>query len=307
MFVNKNNLSYYIEILRPSYWFKNFVVYLGGLASIFYHKPESDMWFLFSRLSFAFILACLISSVNYIVNGLADEKTDSFHPLKGKRAIPNQRVSKRFLYGIMFFLLLTSSALALIVFGQKVFQFLFLLFLAGLLYNLKPIRLKDRFVLDVISESVNNPLRILIGWFAVRESFIFPPLSFLFLFWTSGAILMSTKRYAELKFLSEKFPKAIPFHYRNSYRYYRLGNIFLITILYFLLTLCLFGYFAIIYKPRLLLALPLLLFLFIWLVVLMEDEKGLLKEPENLFFKKPLFSLAAGLILLILIVLLSSW
>jgi hypothetical protein len=34
----------------------------------------------------------------------------------------------------------------------------------GIFYNVRPMRTKDRAYLDVISESINNPLRLMIGW-----------------------------------------------------------------------------------------------------------------------------------------------
>ena len=48
----------------------------------------------------------------------------------------------------------------------------------GVLYNVRPIRAKDRAFLDVIVESVNNPLRFLFGWFAVTPH-VAPPVSIL--------------------------------------------------------------------------------------------------------------------------------
>ena len=44
----------------------------------------------------------------------------------------------------------------------------------GILYNVKPVRTKDIPVLDVLSESVNNAIRLLTGWFAVTGVFLSP-------------------------------------------------------------------------------------------------------------------------------------
>ena len=51
----------------------------------------------------------------------------------------------------------------------------FLLFM-GLIYNVPPIRSKERPYLDVLSESINNPIRLLLGWFVVTEREL-PPAS----------------------------------------------------------------------------------------------------------------------------------
>jgi decaprenyl-phosphate phosphoribosyltransferase len=73
------------------------------------------------------------------------------------------------------------------------------LLVMGLLYNIKPIRTKELAYLDVISESINNPIRFVIGWYAMSV-FFFPPASFLVAFWAFGAFLMACKRLAEYRF-----------------------------------------------------------------------------------------------------------
>jgi hypothetical protein len=39
------------------------------------------------------------------------------------------------------------------------------LWVMGVVYNVKPIRSKELPYLDVLSESINNPIRLLLGWF----------------------------------------------------------------------------------------------------------------------------------------------
>ena len=48
----------------------------------------------------------------------------------------------------------------------------------GILYNVEPIRTKDRAYVDVLSESINNPLRFLLGWSAIVSD-VLPPSSVL--------------------------------------------------------------------------------------------------------------------------------
>ena len=50
-----------------------------------------------------------------------------------------------------------------------------------MLYNLKPLRLKDVFLIDVILESANNPLRFLMGWSVLLPEF-YPPSSIILFF-----------------------------------------------------------------------------------------------------------------------------
>jgi hypothetical protein len=46
----------------------------------------------------------------------------------------------------------------------------------GIIYNIKPLRSKDRPYVDVLTESVNSPLRLMIGWAMVDPSTL-PPLA----------------------------------------------------------------------------------------------------------------------------------
>lgn len=66
------------------------------------------------------------------------------------------------------------------------------LWVMGLVYNVEPLRTKDIPVLDVLSESVNNAIRLLAGWFMVSGDTL-PPLSLIAGYWMGGAFLMGIK------------------------------------------------------------------------------------------------------------------
>ena len=61
-----------------------------------------------------------------------------------------------------------------------------------------PIRTKEWAYVDVLSESINNPIRLLLGWFALVTSHV-PPASLAISYWMAGAFLMAVKRYAEYR------------------------------------------------------------------------------------------------------------
>ena len=44
--------------------------------------------------------------------------------------------------------------------------------LQKIIYNNEPIRFKDITYIDVLTESVNNPIRLLLGWFMIDSSTI---------------------------------------------------------------------------------------------------------------------------------------
>jgi hypothetical protein len=70
--------------------------------------------------------------------------------------------------------------------------------------------------LDVLSEAVNNPLRMLAGWFIVGTAAI-PPASLLMSYWMVGCYFMAIKRYAELRSIVD-LVQAVA--YRKSFAFY---------------------------------------------------------------------------------------
>ncbi|OGK09773.1 hypothetical protein A2767_05805 [Candidatus Roizmanbacteria bacterium RIFCSPHIGHO2_01_FULL_35_10] len=201
----------YLKILRIPHWPKNFVVLLGLLFAM--SKPV-----LYPDLHIPFViilsvtLACLISSSNYIINQIVDSESDKHHPVKKFRPIPKGEISKK--NSLIFTFLIFFISMLLSLFYIKTYTSLSLLgfFLAGIIYNVPPIRLKDKAYVDVISESVNNPLRFLIGWYTISNAT--PSIPFLLFLWSSGASLMSIKRFFELRSLN--VINAI--NYRKSYK-----------------------------------------------------------------------------------------
>ena len=75
--------------------------------------------------------------------------------------------------------------------------------LMGLIYNVPPIRAKEIPYIDVLCESINNPIRLFLGWSAI-STIIAPPTSLLICYWFGGAFLMSMKRYSEFKMINDK-------------------------------------------------------------------------------------------------------
>lgn len=295
------NIRDYIQILRPGHWFKNVVVFFGAIGAIVFFKISAPFHITIFKTILATLLACLISSVNYTINDITDEKGDAKHPIKKDRLVPSKQVSKKLLFINALFLFSFSIILAFVTFGREVVFMLLSLFAAGIFYNIKPFRLKDLPVLDVVAESINNPIRILIGWFAIATSAPIPPLPFLLLFWTAGAALMSAKRYAELMFFIHNHKKSQLVSYRNSFKTYTPRGVFFMVLTYLTLTMFFFIQFAQQFKQSLLMAtLPIAIF-FVWFVKILKEDDNFFREPERIFAKKPYFSLSAMIILLLLI------
>src|SRR5690606_10326341 len=117
------------------------------------------------------------------------------------------------------------------------------LLLMGLVYNVPPVRTKDRPYVDVLSESINNPIRLVLGWAAV-STIAMPPVSILISYWMGGAFLMGIKRYAEYRMIHDQKVAAA---YRKSFAKYTESSLLSSSVFYainssFFLAIFLFKY-----------------------------------------------------------------
>jgi decaprenyl-phosphate phosphoribosyltransferase len=173
------------------------------------------------RAAGAFLLTWAVSTANYIVNEIADAPFDVHHPTKKSRPLASGAVRRGPLLLWAAILGGTSLAAARLLYSRDFFLALLALLLAGFAYNVKPVRTKDIPFLDSISESVNNPIRFLVGWYAL-DATVFPPWSLLVCWWAFGNFLMVGKRLSELRFLGERAGD-----YRASLRRYSKATLLL--------------------------------------------------------------------------------
>ena len=196
----------YIKIARIDYWFKN-VFMLFGVLFAYFHNPNAVDVKKLPILVIAIFSTCLVASSNYVLNEIQDAENDRIHPKKKFRPIPSGRVIISIAYAEWIFLGVVGSLLAATV--NRSFLYTIVAFLiAGIIYNVKPLRTKDIPYLDVLSESINNPLRLLLGWFTFVPN-KFPSVSLLISYWMIGAFFMAIKRFAECGVLMmHKLPDA---------------------------------------------------------------------------------------------------
>ena len=220
----------YIKICRPDHWLKNIFIVFGHVvawALVLNFKLDWDL----ARLAFlSLIPACLIASANYILNEILDAPFDAMHPTKRHRGIPAGKVKVPILWVIKFALIIGGFFLAwLWNFNWGYHAALFLLLLSGLVYNVPPLRLKDRAFADVIAESFNNPIRLWLGYYALVDTHHVPPLSIVLSWWFFGALLMTGKRYSEYRFINDA---ELSGRYRRSFKTYTEKTLILAMIGY---------------------------------------------------------------------------
>jgi 4-hydroxybenzoate polyprenyltransferase len=269
-------MKHYIAIARPSHWFKNIFVIPGFVLGLLVigHMPSDIV----VKVILATISVCLVASANYTINEWLDAEFDKYHPLKSGR--PSVLGHIEFRYVLLQYAILAFVGLGTAYFiSLSYFTMSCVLLYMGFLYNVLPFRTKDRVYLDVLSESVNNPLRLLLGWFIVVPS-VFPPSSLLIAYWMGGAFLMAVKRYAELRLIADKTTAEL---YRKSFKYYTENSLLVSILFYAMVFSFFFGVFMIKYRIEFLMTFPLFAVLFAWYLHIGMGKDSVAQRPEKLF------------------------
>lgn len=269
----------YIEIARPDHWFKNIFMLPGLLLALALGAtiPENFILILISGVA----SVCLIASANYTINEYLDAEFDRYHPIKKNRPSVGGAIKKEIV--LLQWLLLASFGLYL----SYLIKFEYLLanstlLIMGILYNVNPVRSKDRVYMDVLSEAINNPLRFLLGWYLVIAPLI-PPSSVLLAYWMGGAFLMAIKRYAEYRFIDDPERAGL---YRKSFMYYSEEKLLLSAFFYALMSAVFLGVFLVKYKIEFLLTLPFFAILFVWYLYIGMQANSVSQAPEKLYKQK---------------------
>lgn len=244
------------SLLRINHWFKNLFLCLGVMLASLQHGIEFSPE-LFLKTIIAFLLASMVSSANYIINQITDKEFDAEHPDKKLRPLPSKRVSLKTANFLIIVLLAVSLPAAHLLFSEIFFVSLSILFLAGIFYNIPPVRLKDIPYIDVLAESFNNPIRFILGWFVVIST---APSLFVLLFtWSLGAFFMTAKRYDEFSFYGKNLVL-----YRHTFKIYTLKKLEYLMYLYQLFTLIFLGVVLSARWQKFLPVLPVVTLFFFW-------------------------------------------
>jgi 4-hydroxybenzoate polyprenyltransferase len=273
-------ISNYIAIARPGHWFKNIFMLPGiVIALVLTHSTLSAQIVL--NIALAISATCLLASANYTINEWLDAKTDFHHAMKKNRPSVLGTVHAPGVYFQWFALTASGFAIAARINGPFLYTAIFFV-LMGVLYNVPPIRMKDRQYLDVVSEAVNNPIRLVLGWCAIVDN-VFPPSSILFAYWMAGAFLMAVKRYSEFRFIDNPAQAGL---YRKSFIHYSEETLLLSAFFYALTASFLFGVFLIKYRVEFVLCFPFVSVLFVWYLYFGMLDDSIAQTPEKLYRQK---------------------
>ena len=274
----------YVQIARIDHWFKNAFMLLGVLLAVFY-EPSLIGWSSVTPLVIAVLATCLIASSNYVLNELLDGPHDRLHPDKRHRPVPSGRIRPALAYAEWLALAAAGFALAL---SLNVYFFAsgLMLWIMGIVYNVKPLRTKEWPYLDVLSESVNNPIRLFLGWFALVTHHV-PPISLAIAYWMLGAFFMAMKRFAEFRHIGDPRVAAA---YRRSFEWYTEERL-LVSLFFYVTTCALFaGIFVVRYHLELILFTPIgagVLAFYLHIGLLPDSP---VQRPEKLYRQRGFFA-----------------
>ena len=282
----------YVDIARVSHWTKHIFILPGIVLALLITKaPISD---LNATILVGFLSAGLIASANYVINEYLDAEFDRFHPLKSHR--PGAAGELQLIWVITEYIILASIGLFAATTINTLFLITSIVFLfSGIIYNVRPFRTKDLAYLDVLSESLNNPIRLVLGWSMISSTTL-PPLSIFIAYWFGGAFLMALKRLSEFRYISETLGNS-GIHelknYRASFQVYTHNSLLISSSIYQILSVFFAAVFLVKYRAEYILSFPFFAILFGYYFNLSLNKEAITQTPEKLYKDK-------GLILILL-------
>lgn len=291
-------LRSHLAILRLDHSIKQLFVLPGVFVAFVMARADWNTAVLV-RLVLGLVAVTLVASSNYVLNEMLDAPFDRLHPTKCAR--PAVLGLIHYPAGYTQWLVLAIAGILLA--GTVSAEFLpsvLALWLMGCVYNIPPLRLKDLPYLDVLAESVNNPLRFCAGWYIVTPT-IPPPLSLLISYWMLGAYFMALKRFSEYRQIGPECAAS----YRRSFRHYTEKALLNSVVFYAATSMLFFGAFIMRYRLEWVLAFPVIALLMAEYFNLSFQSESAVQNPEKLFRAKRLMVLVCvcvGLLALLLFV-----
>ena len=274
----------HVELLRIDHWVKNVFV-LPGLMVAWSLDPAQFGWPSIPRAMLALLAVGLVASSNYVLNGILDGPSDLSHPVKRHRAVPSGRVSIPLAW-VEWGVTMAAGTLLGLWISVPFALTLAALWVMGCVYNVPPVRSKDVPYVDVLSEAVNNPLRMLAGWCASGTALV-PVTSLLIAYWMAGCYFMAVKRLSELRTFGSA---ALGVSYRKSFSHYTEPRLLISIMFYASAAMLFFGAFIIRYRLELILSFPFVAWVMAAYLEMAYRDGSAAQNPEHLYREKGLMT-----------------
>jgi decaprenyl-phosphate phosphoribosyltransferase len=267
----------HIKIARIDHWVKN-VFIIPGIISAYALDPKISYENNILKIIIGVMSVCIVSSSNYTINEIVDAPYDLYHPTKKFRPVPSGVVNIKLAYLQWLSLGIIGVLMGFYISNRFAFVMILLWFM-GCIYNIKPIRSKDIPYVDIITEAINNPIRMLAGWYIVSNIKV-PPASLILSYWMIGSYFMAIKRYAEFRNIGNINTVR---NYRKSLAYFSERKL-LVAIIFFGSSSMLFlGAFIMRYRIELIATVPLIsLVMAIYFNISFEEDSAA-QNPEKLY------------------------
>jgi 4-hydroxybenzoate polyprenyltransferase len=296
--VTAPTIAGHLAIMRLDHWIKNLFVLPGVLVALTVAPAR-----LGRDLLLDFVLGMLaiglVASSSYVINEVLDRDADRMHPAKRDRPVPSGQVSVPLAYAQWLALALGGIALGTWI-SPRFAATMAALWLMGCVYNCPPLRTKDVPWLDVASEAVNNPLRMLAGWFIVEPPVRLIPVSLVLSYWMIGGYFMAVKRFAEFRHLADA---AVAARYRRAFASYTESRLLISIIFYASAAMLFLGAFIMRYRLELVLSFPLVALVMSVYLALAFAPDSAVQAPEKLY-REPMLVAAVVLCAVVMAVLL---
>lgn len=289
-------LSAHLQIARFDHWVKNVFVLPGAIVALGL-DPRPVGVSLLARLGIGLVATGFIASSNYVLNELLDGRFDSLHPTKRERPVPSGRVNIPLAYAEWLLLAVVGLLLAWQV-GKPFAATMIWLWIMGCIYNIPPVRSKDLPYVDVLSEAINNPIRMLAGWFVVEPNAV-TPASLLLSYWMVGCYFMAIKRFSEYRMIGSADRAS---SYRKSFAYYDERRLLVSITFYGSAAMLFLGAFIMRYRLELIFSFPFVaLVMAVYLSVAFKDDSAA-QAPEKLYREPALMAavLACAVVMTVL-------
>jgi 4-hydroxybenzoate polyprenyltransferase len=235
-----------------------------------------------------FVTVICIASANYVINEWLDREFDKHHPTKSQRTAVHSELRGQ-LVVLEWAIFLVVGLSCAYMSSWSMFGVACVFGLQGIFYNVQPLRTKDKPFLDVISESINNPLRLMIGW-AMIDPTSLPPGSIIIAYYLGGAFLMAAKRLSEYREIVATHGKELLVRYRRSFAGYTETSLTVSCLFYAMLSSFFLAIFLIKYRIEYILLLPLIVILFCQYLAISMQPNSSAQKPEKLFRERGLIA-----------------